>query len=76
MPTRDQTDHVEEAVDVDSADQARRMVRCIIDGPRDPRDPGAVAYLLGAQVHASLAIAERLSDIAHELEELNVRLTR
>jgi hypothetical protein len=61
---------------VDHVERARDMVSAVIDGPQDPRNDGAAAYLIGAQVHASLAIAERLSDIAHELEELDVRLTR
>lgn len=39
------------------ARQAAEMVGHVIDGPQDPRNPGAAAYLIGAQTLATLALA-------------------
>jgi len=61
---------------LDHARQAEFAAGFLVDGPGDVRNDGAVAYALTAQVHASLAIVERLEDLVHQLEELNVRLDR
>jgi hypothetical protein len=63
---------------VDHADEARGVLQWTV-GDQGPdvlgRDQRVGPALQLAQVHASLAIEERLADITHQLEELNVRLT-
>lgn len=63
----DEQKQVEEKVD--HAERAREMVSAV-GGPQDPRNPGAIAYLVGAQVHASLAIAEQLERLNGNLADL------
>lgn len=55
---------------VDHKARAAEMIGTIIDGPQDPRNPGAAAYLIAAQAHATLAVAEQLERLNDQLAEV------
>lgn len=49
-------------------DAAAQQIDLLINGPQDVRNPGAIAYVLAAQVQATLALTQRIADLTDKLQ--------